>query len=557
MGVEIELHGMKFKVPEGKDPLAYAERIDQQMKKDKDAGMFDAASDSTLENLAAGAGRGMVNIARNLGNMIPGTQYDLVSDEELAEAKELDSDLMNTTAGQIGNFVGETVATLPAGVGVGAAMKGLRGAETASSALNKTRAALTGTPATMGVEGAVVGSIVADPEERGAGALVGGGMSAGIGKVLKTGKDMFTNAWIPKSESAKTLEKTMSKVGQPHNIPLSQSGEGIGRDLYSNVVANMPLVGNKFKTQYDDSLQDFRVLLAEQAFPPKANYTPDPSKPMKETLEEMTELWNGVKDARGDLIKPGLFDEALEPIKDVPINVPKESASVLNVLNKELPQGMKPVKAGETMEVRELVSLKTTIQDIMDTLPAKEKPTKKVLLNLKNDVDDWIDGDLGKGTKFGEAWDEYNALKPYYKEFQDFKRGIQKEPIKGAILPKAMASNNLSKETGDLVALGDDALQDFPSKGGIFQNMAAFYTTAGVMGAGGVGAAIGGPVGALVAAGIPVATAKILASPRTQKMLAGELPIQADVAKILRDPTTTRAVREATRSMMTGALGDE
>jgi hypothetical protein len=166
-----------------------------------------------------------------------------------------------------------------------------------------------------------------------------------------------------------------------------------------------------------------------------------------------------------------------------------------------------------------------------------------------------VEGDLG--PTFRESWDEYKLLKPYYKEYQTLKNAVSKEPVRGEFLPKAMARKNNSVETREIVADADRALQNFPSQGGIYQNMAALYTAAGLTGATAVAGVVGGPVAALATLGIPIAAAKVLASPKAQRMLAGELPIQGEVAKILKSPAVTRAIREGNRATVAGVAGDE
>lgn len=63
---------------------------------------------SGLETLRAGIGRGMASAGRGVGNL-----FGLVSDEDLAESKRLDANLLNTTGGKIGNVVGLAAAAAP------------------------------------------------------------------------------------------------------------------------------------------------------------------------------------------------------------------------------------------------------------------------------------------------------------------------------------------------------------------------------------------------------------------------------------------------------------
>lgn len=83
---------------------------------------------STTQKVLAGAGMGITNAARGVGNLV-----GLVSDEEIAEAKRLDAPLANTTAGTVGNVLGSAAALAPVALMPGAntiAGAGLYGAGT-------------------------------------------------------------------------------------------------------------------------------------------------------------------------------------------------------------------------------------------------------------------------------------------------------------------------------------------------------------------------------------------------------------------------------------------
>lgn len=63
---------------------------------------------STLDKLRAGFGRAIADTARGVGQMV-----GAVSRDDVAEARRLDKSLMNTGAGQVGNFAGNMAALLP------------------------------------------------------------------------------------------------------------------------------------------------------------------------------------------------------------------------------------------------------------------------------------------------------------------------------------------------------------------------------------------------------------------------------------------------------------
>lgn len=71
---------------------------------------------STFDKLAAGAGKAMVDTGRGLGQMV-----GLVDRKDVEESRKLDSALMNTTAGKIGNFIGNAAMIAPSSLIPGAA----------------------------------------------------------------------------------------------------------------------------------------------------------------------------------------------------------------------------------------------------------------------------------------------------------------------------------------------------------------------------------------------------------------------------------------------------
>ena len=91
-----------------------------------------AAGETKTERFVEGLGRGAVETGRQIGNI-----FGFISDDELADAKKLDEDLMATGMGQFGSLVGEVAATLPVSGAVGVAGRtagaGLRAARSAGT----------------------------------------------------------------------------------------------------------------------------------------------------------------------------------------------------------------------------------------------------------------------------------------------------------------------------------------------------------------------------------------------------------------------------------------
>jgi hypothetical protein len=133
---------------------------------------------STMGKVIAGTGQGMTDFVRHAGNLV-----GLESNQDLGEAKQLDAPLLATTPGKIGNFIGTTAAMAPLGMGAGAGLGrlGALGARLATSPL-----------ASGAIQGAAQGALMADPGQRGTGALLGGAtgmlpsaLGGTIGKVAR------------------------------------------------------------------------------------------------------------------------------------------------------------------------------------------------------------------------------------------------------------------------------------------------------------------------------------------------------------------------------------
>lgn len=126
---------------------------------------------SDLDQVLAGAGRGMVHTANSLGNLV-----GLVPNSTLQNEKEIDAPLLSTGAGRFGNVLGEGATTAPLGMGTGALV-------------GRAAPILAGPLAQGVIQGGVQGAATADPGERALNTLVGalsGGAVAGGGRVANT-----------------------------------------------------------------------------------------------------------------------------------------------------------------------------------------------------------------------------------------------------------------------------------------------------------------------------------------------------------------------------------
>ena len=165
----------------------YAESPDQAVAKHREQWAAKTAAEDMNwgEQALAGIGGGMLNAGTNIGNML-----GLVSDEDVTSQSEAYGALGDTTAGMLGQIGGEVLATAPLGMGAGAlAGRVLPGAARAAGLGNAARNA-----AMMATEGATEGAILAGPDNRGAGAIMGGGMGGLFSGAGAVGSKLFRGA---------------------------------------------------------------------------------------------------------------------------------------------------------------------------------------------------------------------------------------------------------------------------------------------------------------------------------------------------------------------------
>ena len=185
---------------------------------------------STMERFKAGMGQGASNTARQTGNMI-----GLVSDEDIEAAKEKDKYLLDTVAGQVGSFVGETAALAPLmllGGPVAAGAKGIqllnraRGGRKAIKALGTVLPRAKGAGnlgmATAATEGAAAGAILSGPDNRTSGALTGGLTGGALNRTIGAVSRKFA-AGVDKKPAAERLTSEIRRLtGESLTVPVAQ-----------------------------------------------------------------------------------------------------------------------------------------------------------------------------------------------------------------------------------------------------------------------------------------------------------------------------------------------
>ncbi len=234
-----------------------------QLPADPTAGM------GSVERGLAGMGRGMMNVGRQIGNIM-----GVVPDRYLREMSELDAPLMETTAGQVGNVLGELALTAPmaggavagAGRAIGSAVPRLAGATTAAPIR-------TGV-ATGAAEGAIEGAILGGPGQRTESAAMG----AGLGTVGGAAIPFVTRGFRKATPEAERL------MGMGVDLTPGQMAPEGAFNQIEEAMTSYPIVGAAVTRARMRPQKQFSQAMIEQALPPGA--APVPRGELPDMLNE-------------------------------------------------------------------------------------------------------------------------------------------------------------------------------------------------------------------------------------------------------------------------------
>lgn len=214
---------------------------------------------SVRRSFVAGAGRGLENAALNVADVagrIPGLEGLRPSPEKFAELKETDPALLASAPGIAGNILGETAATAPVGLArLPAAAKG------APLLLR----ALTSPVAQATAQGAAQGALLAGPDNRAAGALVGGGtgglLTGALGLVAGPFRGALTKAgqWALEKGREAGIVPTMQQLA-PGSLPA----------VIESVGEHMPGLRKAVESRAQATADLWRNEVAKAALPPGA-----------------------------------------------------------------------------------------------------------------------------------------------------------------------------------------------------------------------------------------------------------------------------------------------
>lgn len=243
---------------------------------------------STYDKLAAGTGRGMVHTLRSVGNLV-----GAVPDSVMADEKQTDAPLLNTTPGTIGNLVGESAITAPAGMGVA---KGL-------SIAGKLGASLAANPiANSALQGGVQGAMTADPGERGIntgmGTLTGGTLGANqalLGKLVN---------------GLKRTPDAQSLLNQGISLTPGQMNPSGTWNQFENALEHAPIAGPLVKSARDNAEHQFQAVAIGQGAAPGAPPL-KPSGNIHDLLQQAYDSYAPLYDqAKGYPVSPAIIRTA-------------------------------------------------------------------------------------------------------------------------------------------------------------------------------------------------------------------------------------------------------
>lgn len=209
---------------------------------------------SGFEKFRAGVGQGMTNVARQAGNMV-----GVVSDEDMADYAAADQPLMDTGAGKVGSFIGETAAVVPLTMtGVGAV--GRAGQVGANVARNIIGRGIT--------EGAIQGAVTAGPGNRFEGAIQGGAAGAVLPaaaagfKVAKAGVNPTVAARRLMNQGVELTPGQMNPAGFVNQMEEVAQAAPFG-------------IGTVVKGARDKGYQQFQAKVIQDVAPPGVSVRPN------------------------------------------------------------------------------------------------------------------------------------------------------------------------------------------------------------------------------------------------------------------------------------------
>jgi hypothetical protein len=311
---------------------------------------------STYDKLAAGTGRGMVHTLASAGNLV-----GLVPDSAMAEEKKTDAPLLNTTPGTIGNMVGESAITAPAGMGIakGVGMAGKLGAALASNPV-----------ADAALQGGAQGLLTSDPGQRGFNTMIG----SGTGGVLGANQALVGKL----VNGLKRTPDAQALLNQGISLTPGQMNPTGTWNQFENALEHAPVAGPMVKSARDNAEHQFQAVAIGQGAAPGSPPL-KPSGNIHDLLQQAYDSYQPLYDqAKGYPVSPSIV-RANGP--DVPLDKTFQAAS-------QAPGVPKSLQQSENQWLQDRLTQLPKTPDSSDLLQLRSDIRQRArLANLKTDTD--------------------------------------------------------------------------------------------------------------------------------------------------------------------------
>lgn len=316
-----------------------------------------------VNRVLAGAGQGLTDIGRHIANLV-GAE----SDQDLANAKQIDAPLLATGAGRAGQLLGQTAAMLPVGMGIGAGVGSL-GALGARVAAN---------PVMMGaVQGATQGGVLADPGQRLQGTLLGGIAGSALPAAAQ-GIGSLGSA-VAQGVSRTPAADALLNAGVPLT-PGQLNPRGVFNRMEQALEA-VPPIGSTIQNARERAMTDYSRAMLQRSMPPGATLPADATN--------FNDMINAASNA---------FDTAYDVGKGYPVG-----AKIMTTTGTDIPlaQALKSAtsKPQPGLKPMEQAQISTGIQQLLNQTIAGAKQSGGMqsddLLQLRSTLRDLIRGESG------------------------------------------------------------------------------------------------------------------------------------------------------------------
>lgn len=382
---------------------------------------------STAERAIFGATSGVANVVQNVGNI-----FGLVEDETLRETRELTQPLRETTAGRVGEFGGELLASIVPGAGV---VRGLSTAARFAPALSRVPT-LAKTVTAGATEGAVQGAVTAGPDERGEAAYLGaltGGVFPLVGAAYRTAR-----SGVRPTRSARELTRQGVEL-----TPGQMNPQGVLGQLEETTEA-LPFVGPMVSSARQEGWRQTQKLVAETAVPPgfQGAIPNNPNKAVDALRRGYNEAYKVVEGI--DVTPFGLSTSFQQAVKDRSTLILKDDVqSVSRFLKNQLSgiEGRGMIKSDDLLKIR---------SNIREQLRARDISTgsERLLLNAEKAVTDALEAQLP-----ADAMRALREIDRQYAKFAVFRRAVEK----GKDSPSGFTPSQLSTAVKEATDAGEYA----------------------------------------------------------------------------------------------------